>query len=79
MMFVLGIIISFLLYKNACRPNCPYKLNQVKIYNRTIHLHHWLISLIALTFFKNPFIQGLLVGGVVHGICMYDDWYKIIK
>ena len=78
-MFALGILISFLLYKNTCRPNCPYKLNQIKIFNKILHLHHWMISLIALTYFKNPFIQGLLAGGVIHGIGMYDDWYIIIK
>ena len=78
-MFALGVLFSFLLYKITCRPHCPYKLNQIKIFNRILHLHHWIISLIALTYFKNPFIQGLLAGGVIHGIGMYDDWYIIIK
>ena len=79
MIFALGVFISFLLYKNSCRPHCPSKLNQIKIFGRTLHLHHWLTSLLALAYFRNPFIRGLLVGGVIHGIGMYSDWYKIIK
>ncbi len=78
MIFGLGVLISFLLYKNTCTPQCPSKFNQIKIFGRTLHIHHWLTSLLALTYFTNPFIRGLLVGGVIHGIGMYDDWYKII-
>lgn len=78
MIFGLGVLISFLLYKNTCTPQCPSKFNQIKIFGQTLHLHHWLTSLLALTYFTNPFIRGLLVGGVIHGIGMYDDWYKII-
>ena len=78
MIFGLGVLISFLLYKNTCTPQCPSKFNQIKIFGRTLHLHHWLTSLLALTYFTNPYIRGLLVGGVIHGIGMYDDWYKII-
>ena len=79
MMFGLGVLISLLLYTNSCRPHCPSKLNQIKMFGRTLHLHHWLTSLLTLMYFKNPFIRGLLVGGVVHGIGMYEDWYKIIR
>lgn len=79
MIFGLGVIISLLLYTNNCRPHCPSKLNQIKIFGKKLHLHHWLMSLLALAYFRNPFIRGLLVGGVVHGIGMYDDWYKIIR
>jgi hypothetical protein len=78
-MFGLGVFVSLFLYSNSCRPHCPSKLNQIKIFGRTLHLHHWLTSLLALTYFKNSFVRGLLVGGVIHGIGMYDDWYKIIK
>ena len=78
MMFGLGVLISLLLYTNSCRPHCPSKLNQIKMFGRTLHLHHWLTSLLALAYFKNPFIRGLLTGGVIHGIAMYEDWYKII-
>jgi hypothetical protein len=77
---VLGIIISFILYNTSCRPHCPSTLNQIKLFDKIIHVHHWLLSLIGLLYFKtNDFIRGLLIGGVIHGIVMYDDWYVIIR
>ena len=75
----MGTIISFMLYCGQCTPDCGYKFNQLKFYNYTIHLHHWLISLILIYFINNPILKGLLIGGVIHGIFMYDDWYEIIK
>jgi|TARA_B110000238_G_scaffold175017_1_gene195080 hypothetical protein len=33
----------------------------------------------VLPFVNNSILKGLLIGGVVHGILMYDDWYEIIK
>lgn len=76
---LVGAVISFVLYKTQCTPHCPSKLNQIEISGYTLHLHHWLLSLIALPFARHPLLKGLLVGGIVHGILMYDDWYKIIK
>ena len=76
---ILSAIVSFMLYHQQCNPDCGYKFNQLKVYNYTIHLHHWLISLFILPFVNNSILKGLLIGGVVHGILMYDDWYKIIK
>jgi len=76
---LLGAIISFTLYRSQCTPHCPSKMNQLEFYGYKIHLHHWLISLVALPFVQHPFIKGLLVGGIIHGILMYDDWHQIIK
>ena len=75
---ILGAIISFLLYKTSCTPHCPSRWNQFQISEHTLHLHHWLLSVIALPFVKQKFIKGLLIGSVIHGIVSYDDWYKII-
>jgi hypothetical protein len=33
----------------------------------------------VLPFVNNSILKGLLIGGVVHGILMYDDWHEIIK
>jgi hypothetical protein len=76
---VLSAIVSFMLYNRQCTPDCGYKFNQLKVYSYTVHLHHWLISLLVLPFVNNSILKGLLIGGVVHGILMYDDWYEIIK
>lgn len=78
-MIILGAIVSFALYINQCTPHCPSKLNQIEISGYTLHLHHWLLSLIALPFVQHPFLKGLLIGGIIHGLIMYDDWYVIIK
>ena len=43
-----------------------------------IHIHHWVYCLIFLCLQwilldNNPFIMGLLFGGIIHGI-QYSDW-----
>ena len=49
-----------------------------------IHLHHWMVFSMLLLIYAtmcdnmNMFIQGVLAGGIIHGLT-YDDWYKIIK
>jgi hypothetical protein len=88
---IIGILIGFYLYKNICvygylKNNCKPKLNQIKINkNTTIHIHHWIIHTILLYFnyFKKNSInyylyQGLNIGGIIHGIFTYNNWYKII-
>ena len=74
----IGVIMSFALYKTSCTPHCPLKWNQLKIGKTTLHLHHWLLSILLLPFAEQEFIQGLLVGSVIHGVVSYDDWHKII-
>lgn len=76
---VLGAIVSFIMYRQQCTPDCGYTFNQLNIHTYTIHLHHWLISLLVLPFVSNPILRGFLIGGIVHGILMYDDWHQIIK
>lgn len=77
--FVAGFIIAFWLYSNSCQPHCPYTFNQISVHNYIIHLHHWLLSLLAMPLTTVPFLRGLLSGGVVHGILMYDDWLHIVR
>jgi hypothetical protein len=79
MLLLAGFITAFWLYSNSCRPHCPYTFNQISVGTYIIHLHHWLLSLIAIPFTTVTFIRGLLYGGVVHGILMYDDWLSIVR
>ena len=78
-LFVLGFVSAFWLYRKSCTPNCPYTFNQIPIGKYILHLHHWLLSLLTLPFIQFPLLKGLLTGGVAHGILMYDDWHEIIK
>jgi hypothetical protein len=53
-----------------------------KTKNKTIHLHHWLISSIILLFlllikYYNDLIFGFLIGLIIQGLT-YKDFYKII-
>lgn len=79
MLFCLGLLLSMMAYKEVCRPHCPSTVNQIRVGSTIIHLHHWILSAFGLFYFTNPFIRGLLTGGVVHGILTYDDWHIILK
>lgn len=89
---VFGIVIGFSMYKIFCiyGPNknkCYYKFNQINYFkSNKIHIHHWIIHSILLYF--NYFDQndkyyylymGLNIGGIIHGITMYNNWYIILK
>lgn len=73
---VLGFFVALGAYESACQPHCPLRFNQVGGF---VHLHHWFLSLLGLFVFREapPFVKGLLLGGVYHGIVTYDDWWKI--
>jgi len=76
--FFVGLLVSLTVYYSVCRPHCPCTINRVKTHDgATLHLHHWLTSLVLLFYIQNAFVRGLLVGGVFHGITSYDDWWKI--
>lgn len=73
-----GFFVALGAYVALCRPHCPMCFNKVKTPGgKTVHLHHWLLSLLGLLVFEDPFVRGLLFGGVYHGIATYDDWWKI--
>tara|TARA_B110000046_G_scaffold71921_1_gene79789 strand:+ start:494 stop:757 length:264 start_codon:yes stop_codon:yes gene_type:complete len=48
-----------------------------------LHLHHWLIFLLILIVHMlvydewNPYVDGFLTGGIIHGLT-YRDWYRVI-
>lgn len=78
---ILGILISYNLYKNICNINfnqCPN--TRINHFGK-LHIHHWIIHsilLIIVLYFKlNLFIRGLNIGGIIHGLSEYNDWYVI--
>ncbi len=87
---IVGIVLGFLIYKVVCKygvsgNKCKQTFNQIKINKKNkIHLHHWLIHTILLYFnyfnknSKYYYIYlGLNLGGIIHGILMYKNWYII--
>lgn len=79
-----GVVVSLLSYHASCLHSCPNLGNRLRLGARTLHLHHWLLSIIALLIIafvpvlrSNGFIKGLLVGGFVHGLT-YDDWDRVL-
>jgi hypothetical protein len=59
--------------------------------NWQVHLHHWLLSFIVMTFFLVPmfakkkineslflFVFGFSLGLIFQGILSYSDWFEII-
>jgi len=76
----IGIAISLVLYNKSCAPDCPLKWNQITLWNdRVLHLHHWFLSAALLPFAKNELIRGILIGGILHGVLAYDDWYVFMR
>ncbi len=59
----------------------------IPLSNYEIHLHHWLLSLIAgVTSAVQGFFliapglfYGVLGGLVLHGVLCYNDWHRIVK
>lgn len=90
--FIFGVLIGFLLYKTFCvygpsKNKCYYKFNQINYFKKyKVHIHHWIIHLILLYFnffdvnSKLYYLYiGLNIGGILHGILMYKNWYIIFK
>ncbi len=84
-MILFGILLSYCLYKLICRyginNSCP-KFNINKF--GKLHIHHWIIHLIILLILiknniNNKLLIGLNIGGILHGILEYNDWYIIYK
>ena len=85
---IIGFIISYSVYTSVCRfgpskIDCPCLINN-KI--KGFHLHHWFIHLIILVgqfifgFDTGEFysiLLGINLGGIFHGIYMYNDWADI--
>ena len=88
---ICSMLLGFLIYSITCngkQNECPSRFNIFNIGKYKIHLHHWLLSLFGLyllTLCKHNidqdtfrFFKGLMLGGIVHGLLVYDDWYKIV-
>ena len=85
-----GILTSFVLYKKLCiygpnKNDCSCKINIITVRNINFHFHHWIIHLLLLSY--NNIIKynnikylyiGLNIGGIIHGLFTYNDWYNII-
>ena len=77
------VIISYILYELFCDAGkecntCPFTINKTTYF----HLHHWIFHLLLLVISKvikknNDIIDGLNIGGILHGIYSYNDWYII--
>ena len=81
----ISMVASVLLYQIICQYVCPSTLNQFNIGNIILHLHHWILSLVALLILMfipglrdSAIIAGLFLGGIFHGLT-YSDWYIIIR
>ena len=84
------ILISFILYKKLCiyGPNkneCSCKINIITFRSINFHFHHWIIHLLLLLYNNNIKYNnikylyiGLNIGGIIHGLFTYNDWYNII-
>lgn len=85
-----GILISFILYKKLCiyGPNKnerSCKINIITFRSINFHFHHWIIHLLLLLYNNNIkynnikyLYMGLNIGGIIHGLFTYNDWYNII-
>ena len=45
-----------------------------------IHLHHWIILLVVAIFtgYRNPFIFGLCIGGILQSFLFYEDCFELM-
>jgi len=59
----------------------------IPLHNYEVHLHHWLLSLLAVAtsalqgfFLVAPgLFYGILGGLVLQGIYCYNDWHRIVR
>lgn len=85
MIFVLGIIIGFGIFKlfsgkregNKIKRSFRFLVN-----GYYIHIHHWiwctiLLILLLIINFQNQFIYGFLLGSIIQGL-LYKDRFVVI-
>ncbi len=83
-LFCFGIIVGYVFAKYL---SVRVKSVEFSFSNYKIHLHHWLLSSLALAAilitgihnFFPVFALGFGGGFVFQGIYCYGDWYKILK
>lgn len=89
--FIYSAIITYLVYKRICiygetQKDCYLDWNKLIWKNTKIHIHHWLLHMILLFMITiymkysimKTILLGINIGGIIHGIYTYDDWWKII-
>jgi hypothetical protein len=85
--FICGLTIYMIL--SAPESGYPNKLDTILGFSTSlcfkipflpikIHIHHWLYLFIISMIVYNQFIRYFCYGGMLQGILMYDDFYKII-
>lgn len=89
--FLYSAIIAYAIYASICiygetQNECYLDWNKIHWNDITIHIHHWLSHGIVLFFITiymeysiwKTILLGANVGGIIHGIYTYDDWWKIV-
>lgn len=59
----------------------------IPLRNHELHLHHWLLSLVAtvtsaiqgFSLIAPGLFYGILGGLIIQGIMCYDDWHRIVR
>jgi hypothetical protein len=85
--FILGFVIYMVF--SAPKTGYPNRIDRILGFNVSlkfkipflplkIHIHHWLYLLIIRLFINNPQIIWFCYGGIIQGIVMYEDFYKIV-
>jgi uncharacterized Tic20 family protein len=77
----LGTILGYFLARFSSK-KLKSLVFEIKAYQ--IHLHHWLLGLIALISCSSlnilsSFYIGILTGVIFEGISSYKDWYQVLK
>jgi hypothetical protein len=73
--FVVGIVLGFLSYCITAPKGDYSKSLRIK----GVHIHHWIYLIPVMYIMRtNILLVGFCVGGIIQGITMYSDWYKII-
>lgn len=87
----ISFILGFTTYMTLSAPKTgePNRIDKVLGFNSSlifklplipikIHMHHWLYLLIIRYFINYPQIIFFCYCGIIQGVVMYDDFYKIV-
>jgi hypothetical protein len=86
-LFIVGFTTYMIL--SAPKTGCPNRIDKIFGFKSSlifkipflplkIHIHHWLYLLIIRYFINYPQIIWFCYGGIIQGIVMYNDFYKIV-
>ena len=89
-LFAFGLLLGYFAAKIYCKKLNIDENSDRRIFielgeNWKIHLHHWILGIIALAlvwvidyFYLPTFFVGAIAGIVAHDIYDYNDWYKVL-